>query len=232
MHGNLPALEAVLEDVARRRVDGLVVLGDHVSGPVDPAGALRRLMALDALCIRGNHDRWTVDPSLRGAGPVDVFARRRLDAAQIEWLAALPATAVWGTDVFLCHGTPQDDETPWLDNFYDGRTATLPDEAAVAEPARGLDFPVMVCGHTHMPRAVRLRDGRRIVNPGAVGMQLVQGSPDARYAILEERAGLWQAAFMTVPYDHDEAARLAAENGFPQWRESLVHGWAGPESLR
>ncbi|WEJ34435.1 metallophosphoesterase family protein [Devosia sp. SD17-2] len=232
IHGNSSALEAVLEDVARVGVDGIVVLGDHVSGPVDPAGVAATLMGLDAVFIRGNHDRWTVDLGLPGSGAVDRFARGRLSAEQLDWLAALPATAQWGDEVFLCHGTPTDDETPWLDSFFKGRTATLPDEASVAALVEGLDFPVYVCGHTHMPRSVRLADGRLVFNPGAVGMQLVRGSPDARYGLLEKHSRGWQSRVNILPYDHEGAAVMAAENGFPQWRASLVSGWAGPESLR
>ena len=48
---------------------------------------------------------------------------------------------------------------------------TTPDEATVAAKAEGFDYPVMLCGHTHVPRAVRLKDGRLIVNPGAVGQE-------------------------------------------------------------
>jgi len=132
VHGNSPALDGVLGDVARRQVDAIVCLGDHVSGPVDPAGAATRLMALGGVNIAGNHDRWVVDPSLRGAGAVDRFARGRLSVEQIDWLAALPATAQIDADVFLCHGTPGDDEKPWLDNFFDGRTTMLPSEVEVA----------------------------------------------------------------------------------------------------
>lgn len=231
VHGNVLALDAVLADIARQSVDTVICLGDNVSGPVDPAGAADRLMALDGPSIRGNHDRWTSDLSLKGSGRIDQFARAALNAAQLDWLAGLAATATHGDRVFLCHGTPADDETPWLDRFYTGRTTTLPSEAEVASQAIGLDYDLMLCGHTHVPRSLRLLDGRLIVNPGSVGMQLVHGSPDARYAIVERRAGGWHTSLLAVPYDHAEAARRAAANGFPQWAASLTNGWVGPESL-
>lgn len=231
MHGNAPALDAVLEHIAGQHVDAIVCLGDHVSGPIDPAGAAERLMGLGAVAISGNHDRWTVDLALRGAGAVDRFARAQLSGAQLEWLAGLPTTALVGDAVFVCHGTPDDDEMPWLDNFYDGRTTTLPSEAEVAAHAMGIDRAVMLCGHTHIARTVRLSDGRLIVNPGSVGMQLVRGSPDAHYGIVEEGRRGWQTALIAVPYDTEAAARLAEENGFAGWGASIRHGWAGPESL-
>ena len=231
VHGNSLALDAVLDDIGRQGVDAVFCLGDHVSGPVDPAGAAERLMALSGLSIRGNHDRWTIDLSLKGSGKIDAFARSQLSQTQLAWLAALPATAQHDDGVFLCHGTPVDDETPWLDQFYSGRTATLPNETQVADIAGALDYELLLCGHTHIPRSVRLADGRVIVNPGSVGMQLVQGSPDARYAIIERRAAGWHITLLAVPYDHEAAARLAAGNGFPQWAASLTGGWVGPESL-
>ncbi len=231
VHGNSPALDAVLEDAARRQADAIVCLGDHVSGPVDPAGAAARLMALGGVNIAGNHDRWVVDPTLRGAGAVDRFARGRLSVEQVDWLAALQATAQIGADVFVCHGTPGDDEKPWLDNFFDGRTTTLPSEAEVAREAVGIGCDVILCGHTHVARSLRLSDGRLLVNPGSVGMQLVRGSPDAHYGLIEKRASGWQNALIAVPYDTEKAARMAEENGFAQWGESIRFGWAGPESL-
>lgn len=232
VHGNLPALEAVLDDLARQHVDATVFLGDHVSGPIDPAGTAARIMALAPLAIRGNHDRWVLDLASRAMPwAADVFARSQLDAAAVGWLAGLPASAVLDDQIYLCHGTPQSDEAPWLDNFYTGRATTLPTETEIARQADGIDQPVLLCGHTHIARSLRLNDGRLIVNPGAVGMQLLRGTPDAHYAIVEKRRAGWQAALMGVAYDTEAAARQAEENGFPGWGASIRHGWAGPETL-
>lgn len=232
VHGNAPALDAVLENIANEQFDAVVCLGDHVSGPIDPKGAAERLMALGATCIRGNHDRWVLD-SARRADPMssDAFARERLDGEQMAWLAGMPATARVGDEVFLCHGTPGNDEVAWLDNFYDGRTTTLPSEAEVAAEAEGIASAVILCGHTHIARTLRLTDGRLIVNPGSVGMQLVRGSPDAHYGIVEKRRHGWQTALIAVPYDTEAAARMAEANGFPSWGGAIRHGWAGPETL-
>lgn len=232
VHGNVPALDAVLEDMARQSFDAVVCLGDHVSGPIDPAGAAERIMALGAICIRGNHDRWVIDPSKR-ADPwsVDVLAREMLSSAQLDWLGSLPATARLGEDVFLCHGTPSDDEAPWLDNFYNGRATVLPSEADVAREAEGIAQSVILCGHTHIARTLRLSDGRMIANPGSIGMQLVRGTPDAHYAVIEKRRAGWQTALIGVPYDTDAAARLAVQNGHPGWANAIRYGWAGPETL-
>jgi diadenosine tetraphosphatase ApaH/serine/threonine PP2A family protein phosphatase len=164
-------------------------------------------------------------------GPVDRFAQAQMEPRHRLWINDLPATLALLDDVFLCHGTPTSDDEPWLDAWWEGRTVTAPDEASVAAKAEGFDYPVLLCGHTHIPRAVRLRDGRLIVNPGSVGLQLNHGSPDARYATIERRDGKYYPSFHAVPYDHFAAARQAEANGFPQWRDALVTGWAGAGGL-
>jgi predicted phosphodiesterase len=231
VHGNRLALEAVLADIALQGVDATVCLGDHVSGPLDPAGAADLVMALDGPVIRGNHDRWLVERTSKALDPVDRFTLMQLDASHRAWLEAMPATAVVDNAVFLCHGTPTSDNTVWLDNYWYDRQTTLPSEQSIMRHAEGLDYPVILCGHTHVARSVRLRDGRLIVNPGSVGLQLVHGSPDARYAVIERRGGQWFTGIRTVPYDHDAAAEQARANGFSGWVEALSTGWADPEGL-
>lgn len=232
VHGNRLALEAVLDDIVRQGVDGTFNLGDLVSGPLEPNWAADILMDLDIPTVRGNHERMLVDNPPEKLSPVDRFAQDQMEARHRIWINDLPPTMALLDDLFLCHGTPTSDEETWLDNFGEGRTSTSPDEATVAAKAQGFDYPVMLCGHTHIPRAVRLKDGRLIVNPGSVGLQINHGSPDARYATIERRDdGKYYPSFHAVPYDHFGAARQAEANGFPQWREALVTGWVGPEGL-
>ena len=99
-----------------------------------------------------------------------------------------------------------------------------------------VQYPVLLCGHSHIPRQVRLADGRLIVNPGSVGLPgalgdqpvrhaIENGSPDARFAVLSRRHGQWQAAHHAVAYDHRPAARRAAERGRADWASALASGW-------
>lgn len=227
IHGNLHALEAVLADIEQQGVDLTVNLGDIVAGPLQPRETLERVMALGHPTIRGNHER-TLFADKQDL--VDRFAVGQLTEQQKAWIKALPKTLVID-DIYMCHGTPKSDTEPWLDNWFDGRDTTLPAESEVVAKAEGLDHPVLLCGHTHMPRVCRLRDGRLIVNPGAVGLQMLRGAPDARYAVVERRHGQWQGAIRSVPYDWSAAASTAVANGFPKWREALETGWTGPEGL-
>jgi diadenosine tetraphosphatase ApaH/serine/threonine PP2A family protein phosphatase len=212
-------------------VDATLNLGDLVSGPMEPNWVADILMDLDIPTIRGNHERFLIENPPEKLGRVDQFAQLRMESRHRGWIDSLPANMALLDDVFLCHGTPTSDEEPWLDSWWNGRTVTTPDEATVSAKAEGFDYPVLLCGHTHVPRAVRLRDGRLIVNPGSVGLQVNHGSPDARYAIVELRGGRYHPSFYAVPYDHFAAARQAEANGFPHWRNALVTGWAPAEGL-
>ncbi|MEO7221262.1 MAG: metallophosphoesterase family protein [Devosia sp.] len=231
IHGNRLALEAVLDDIALQKVDGIFNLGDLVSGPLEPNWVADILMDIDIPTVRGNHERELIDNPPDTLNKVDQFTQTQMEARHRGWINALPPTLALLDDIFLCHGTPTSDDEPWLDGWWHGRSVTTPDEATVAAKAEGFDYPVMLCGHTHIPRAVRLKDGRLIVNPGSVGLQMNHGSPDARYATIELRGGKYFPSFHAVPYDHYAAARQAEANGFPQWRDALVTGWAGAGGL-
>ena len=234
IHGNLDALDAVLADIALRGVDMIVNLGDIVSGHLQPRATAARLMALDLPTIRGNHERQLFgDPARMGES--DAFARAQLLPEQLAWIAALPATLRLRKDVLLVHGTPQSDLVYFLDSVTSlGSRAATP--AEVAERAGAADAALILCGHTHMPRSMRLDDGRLVVNPGSVGLQaydddhghphvMENGTPHARYAIAEQGAdGAWTAHFHAVAYDWEQAARLALDNGRPDWVTPLRTG--------
>jgi hypothetical protein len=136
----------------------------------------------------------------------------------------------------LCHGSPLSDEAYWLDRVTgDGLVAPAPIEA-VEKEAAGIGASLILCGHTHIPRVVRLRDGRLAVNAGSVGLpgyrgsdpedhRVEAGTPHACYAILERVQNAWLATIRYVPYDDAGMARLAARNGNPLWASALATGW-------
>ena len=238
IHGNLAALDAVLADIAQRGVDVIVNLGDIVSGHLQPRETAARLMALALPTIRGNHERQLLgDPARMGVS--DAYARAQLLPQQLAWIAALPSTLRLRHDVLLVHGTPASDLVYFLDTVtpQGSRAATL-DE--VSARIGDTDAALVLCGHTHMPRAVQLPDGRLVVNPGSVGLQaydddhlyphvMENGTPHARYAIVESDAhGVWRAQFHQVDYDWETAAKLALAHGRPDWVTPLRSGRVGP----
>jgi putative phosphoesterase len=229
IHGNCLALEAVLADIETQGADLTLNLGDMVSGPLAPARTADLLIECDFPSVAGNHEHYLIANA--GLGRVDSFVRAALTPEQLDWIAGLPDTLAINGELFLCHGTPKDADTPWLDNWMEERSFTLPGQASVTAAAEGVDLPVLLCGHTHVPHTVRLGDGRLVVNPGSVGVQMNYGSPDARYAIVERRNGRWSVSFRAVPYDWAAAAGQACSNGFPHWREVLTGGWAAASGL-
>lgn len=235
IHGNLPALDAVLADIAAAGVDAIVNLGDIVSGPLWPAETADRLIALALPTIRGNHERQVLVPEPRSHA--DRITAPKLDAGHRAWLAALPATLDLAPDIFCCHGTPASDLQYFLETVTpEGcRPAT---EAEAAMRAGAVPQGLILCGHTHLPRALQLADGRLVVNPGSVGLQaydddhphphvVENGTPHARYALLTRRPAGWQVEFRAVPYDHEAAARRAEAAGRGDWADALRSGRVG-----
>jgi predicted phosphodiesterase len=239
IHGNLPALEAVLDDIARAGVDLTVNLGDLLSGPLWVAETADRLMALELPTIAGNHERQllTLPPEHMGAS--DAHAATQLDERRRAWLAWLPTELRLADDVLCCHGTPTSDLVYFLETpTPDGLRAATPAEALgrAGNALRGMPHGLVLCGHSHVPRVVRLADGRLVVNPGSVGLQayagdephphrVENGSPHARYAIVERAAAGWQVELRSIAYDHVAAARCAEERQRPDWAHALRTGF-------
>jgi len=232
VHGNLPALEAVLADIARRGVDAAVNLGDLVSGPLWPREslALQRKSGIPAL--RGNHDRWV---ALGGGGASDRHARESLDEEGAAWLGALPMRLEPAPGILAFHACPEDDNAYLMEEVLGGRLVPAPAEAAASRLST-VTAGLVFCGHSHLAALRQLPDGRQILNPGSVGCPAYSdlsepahvsesGTPAARYAVAEIEGGLLRAAeLITLPYDHEAAARRAEANGRAEWAHALRHG--------
>ncbi|CAB5096409.1 metallophosphoesterase family protein [Burkholderia cenocepacia] len=234
IHGNLAALDAVLDDVRRRGADVIVNLGDIVSGALHPAETADRLIALDLPTVKGNHERQLLTGERDAMRLSDRWAHDTLRADQFDWLAALPERLTLDGNVLMVHGTPDSDLVYFLETVTpDGCRAATPDE--VAQRAGDTAASLILCGHTHVPRAARLDDGRLIVNPGSVGLQAYEddlphphrietGSPHARYAMVSRTAAGWNVEFHAVEYDWHTAAATAAARGRDDWTVALRTG--------
>jgi putative phosphoesterase len=223
VHGNAWALDAVLADARARGADTFLDCGDTLDGPLDPAGTADRLMELGALTVRGNHDRLMVEGEGAPIGP-----------EHRAWLATFPVVAKH-EDLALFHGSPRDDYECLVDDCAPDGTRTR-DVEEIAAMLDGIDAPLILCGHTHVPRLIQLPDGRWVCNPGSVGLQAYRehgdpqwaigsGSPHARYALLRRENGRWRVEPRSVTYDWDAAAAAARSAGREDWAEALVTGW-------
>jgi predicted phosphodiesterase len=236
VHGNYLALEAVLADIRAQGVSEIVDLGDMASGPLDARRTMDILMALDAVHVLGNHDRWLIDRPVEKMGSWERPAYAQLEARHFDWLRTVPMTRVYRDQVFLCHATPADDNVYWLEAVTPEGSVRMAPLDAIEKEAVGISQSLILCGHTHIARAVRLGDGRLVVNPGSVGGPgysynvpyphvIEAGTPDARYAILELASGSWSVTFRHVSYDHEAMAALARRNGEPELASALATGW-------
>ncbi len=235
IHGNLPALEAVLADIKRRDVDCSINLGDCVSGPLWPRQVCDLLMARGDLTIRGNHDRWVSrsDPARMGAS--DRYAFSQLDQHHLSWLEALPTSAVADHGILACHGTPTSDNHYLLEEALQGRLVRA-DITTICKRLGEVQARVVLCGHSHQQHLIQLSDDPLILNPGSVGCPSYEdpgterhlskaGSPHARYAVLDIDHQTVSADLIAISYDWKAAAVRAERNDRPEWAYGLKTGW-------
>jgi predicted phosphodiesterase len=194
IHGNLPALEAVLADAERLGVDGWLLGGDYGTPSPWPLETLERLRELDdATWIRGNGERWLREPPTDRPEVMetyDIFTGG-LPEEEIDWLYALPER-VELDGVLYVHGSPLSDVESFAPEPQD-------DEARMLA---GVRDRIVVFGHSHQQFTRPGPDGTTLVNPGSVGMPLDR---DRRAAwAVSERPGEFR--FERSEYDVERAA--------------------------
>ncbi len=222
VHGNLQALEAVLEDPAGAEADLTVCLGDVVGYGARPSECISRVRRVCSTVVRGNHDT-----GVAGLMELDFFNQagreavdwtgKRMSADETEWLKSLPLTAEIG-DLFLCHSNPHAPDT-WGYVLYS--------HMAMAA-CRDRPGKVNLIGHTHLPlcwneygepseRTEGRLDDVCIVNAGSVG-QPRDGNPKAAYLLIDTEAGTW--SHRRVRYDVSAAVDDIRQAGLPDviWR--------------
>lgn len=215
IHGNLPALKAVLKDLENIQPDVIVIGGDIVSGPM-PGQTLECLRQLtgNVIALRGNADREVVtafnDPSSARNLPEEVYeitqwVAHHLEADQRDFLAHLPEQimlSLEGPDeVLFCHATPHSDEEIFT-------PLTPPDRLRLL--FQDVEQSVVVCGHTHMQFELHIGDVR-ILNAGSVGMPYAD-HPGAYWLLL----GPEGSEFHRTSYDLEAAAQSVQTSGYPQ----------------
>ena len=160
VHGNLPALEAVLDDARGMGVERFVLGGDYASFGAWPRESVERLRELDATWIRGNVDRWLVDRSDAPAATHPLLDRCRelLGEDLSRELAALPEQEVIDGARY-CHAAPGTDMLTFMPEPTDEEEELL----------RGVGERRLVFGHSHRQFKRPAASGIELVNPGSVG---------------------------------------------------------------
>lgn len=226
-HGNLLALEAVLAELEREELDGLICLGDVAVGP-QPAETLARVRALGCPVVKGNWDEWFCD----GIPPVDdgdevksklveigEWWAGQLSADDLELMRGFAATVELdlgdGANALCVHGSPSSN----MEGIY----AVTPDET-LARILDDAEAHVLVCGHTHV-QMLRRHGQAVVVNPGSVGLpfsdwapHVIRIAPWAEYGILCHDEGRLHVDLRRTTYDIDALLELSLGSGMPHAR--------------
>jgi len=234
IHGNIFALDAVLHDIEKHRVDCVVNLRDIFSGGLCPAETAQRLLPLNFPTIKGNHERQLLEMQPEKMGLSDSHAYQHLRPEHWGWLRKIPAELTLHDEILMVHGVPGNDSVYLLEEVT-GTNVRASSSERISKYIEHQSASLILCGHTHIPRSLNLGSGCLIVNPGSVGLQaydddqpyyhkMESGSPHARYAILEKYGDKWSVAFQKVVYNWEEAAKVALANNRPDWVNALKTG--------
>ena len=225
IHGNLPALEAVLHDLRREAIDRVVIGGDVVPGPMSGESVDRVLnLGLPTDFVRGNGELAAL--AERAGSPSGVPEAHRdvvrwsgesLTPEQTNAIASWPRTVLLRIpplgDVLFCHATPRNENEIFT---------RLTREERLLEIFRGLDVSMVVCGHTHMQFDL-IVGGIRVVNAGSVGMPF--GTPGAGYLVLGPGVDLRHTA-----YDLESAAERIRQTAYPKAEDFASRNLLQPPS--
>ena len=224
IHGNLPALEAVVQEIGGEDVDEIVCLGDVAVGP-QPGETLDRVRELGCPVVLGNWDAYFVQgfpeqPNEIGRQLVEMgeWWAGHLSAEQRAFIATF-VDALERPGLVAFHGSPR--------SYEDFIYATTPDQE-LSEMLDGTRAPLLAGGHTHFAM-VRHFDGALVVNPGSVGLPFVKQetvmriSPWAEYAIVDSENGQLSVDLRRTAFDVASLLELIRNSGMPHadWWASL-----------
>lgn len=229
IHSNAYALQAVLADAKTKKVDRFINLGDIFYGPILPKKTYELLQTVNFLTVSGNQDRQVYESTEEEIqeNPTMHLVREELNESILNWIKKLPDKAVIEETFFLCHGAPDDDMRYLLEDVADG-IPKIKNESDILDLLAEVDYPVILCGHSHIPRVVSLSTGQLIINPGSVGLPAYEDdlpvkhrmenfTSHASYAIIEKKEQGWNAEFIKVAYPFQKAAELARGRGRDDW---------------
>ena len=230
VHGNLAALEAVLQDIARRQVDEVVFAGDLcVAGP-RPAACLERVRQMNIPCIYGNTDHWLLgisEPPERMKS-MSEWALAQLNQNQRAWLRSLPLahrispTDSTGDDLLIVHANPKD--AYWL--IFPPETEQMTHYGRIRQPDSDLDewlagteAAVLAYGHLHIPN-IRHWGDLVLANISSVSLP-GDDDPHAKYGLPHWENSHWTIEHHRVEFDISQEVAAFKQAQPPGW-ESFV----------
>jgi putative phosphoesterase len=221
IHGNLPALQAVLADIDERGMTDLICLGDLVGYGTWPNEVTAIIRERGIPTIMGNYDQGVGQdsddcgcayrtPEARALGERSIaWSNAHTTAANKAFLRSLPASIprqLGPYSLLLVHGSPRRVN----EYLYEERP-----EASLERIMDGAGVDVLLCGHTHLPYQRVLRSGRQVINAGSVGKPK-DGDPRAGYVVLDlDQDSRLQVDFRRVTYDVEQAAAAIEATEMP-----------------
>ncbi|KXA90624.1 hypothetical protein AKJ57_04015 [candidate division MSBL1 archaeon SCGC-AAA259A05] len=220
IHGNLNALEAVLEDMGE--ADRIICAGDLVGYGPRPNQVIDLVRSGNVATVMGDHDHAVAagefDPLDELSAGVARWTRDELRGENIDFLNGLHRKAEIGREkhkIFVVHGTPQN---PLEECLYPGAS-----NRTLVNETQFINSDAIVLGHTHVPMK-KMIQGKLIVNPGSVG-QPRDRNPKANYAILRPEKDV-EADIKRVSYDIEGTEQRMRDSGLPKKFGTRLHfGW-------
>ena len=236
IHSNVFALEAVIDDAKKRGVDQVLNLGDILYGPIAPKATYELLKEHDFITIRGNQDRQIYEATRAeiDANPTMQFIIKDPGEEPIRWMKSLPFDNQLNDEIYMCHGSPTNDLGYLLENIEKG-IPCLRSDGEILASLYGQSSNIILCGHTHIPRTVKINSGQLIINPGSVGLPAYTDNepiihsmenycPHASYAVIDKNKAGWTIQQIKLSYAFQKAVKLAKERQRDDWGHFLNTG--------
>lgn len=217
IHGNAVALEAVINDLGKKEIDKIYVLGDICYRGPEPKRSLELVRSLNAGVIKGNADEWVVRGVREGEVPEKAlqlmnterqWTVEKLEQADIDYLNGLPTSIecnVDGTHIFGFHATPE--------SLFEIVLPGAADQELETKLMQTTDAQVYVYAHIHRPY-IRYLNGKVIMNIGSVGLPF-DGLAKASYGLVEIENGNLRTSIERVSFDIEKVVELYQKENYP-----------------
>lgn len=237
VHGNLLALESVLEDIYKKNIQAIINLGDCIYGPLWPEETALLLRKHNIIHVLGNEDEILFNQSPNN--PTLQFVLNQISNDTLTWIKSIPMIYRKENNLIAFHGTAGSNHEYLVEKVtgIKGNEIMIKSDEELKTELKSIPENLILCGHSHAPNVIRLTNGKLIVNPGSVGLQAYDDdnpsfhriqnySPYARYMILEANGPDFNYELRILNYDYETAANLAKKNRRNDWAYWLMTGRA------
>jgi putative phosphoesterase len=235
VHGNLPALETVLEDIYKKNIQTIINLGDNIYGPLWPEETAQLLRKNNIIHVLGNEDEILFNSSPKN--PTCQFVLNQISNETLAWIKSIAMVYHDENGLFAFHGTAESNHTYLVEKVtgIKGNEIQIKSDEELKAELQTVPGNIILCGHSHAPNIIRLSNGKLIINPGSVGLQAYDDdkpsfhriqnyTPYGRYMILETNGTDFNYELRILNYDYEAAAKMAKKNRRNDWAYWLLTG--------